>query len=375
MLSYLPSFITKRLKILDRYLLEQIAGPFFLAVGGFAIIAVADIMFYLVELVVISGVPVYTFVRLLLYKLPALMIMFFPMSVLFAVMLVFVRMAKDNELTILRTSGIHSARIIIPVVLFTIFASFLSFLTNEKIVPWTNQESDRLIREDIQRKPPPNIIENVVFKDDAGRYFYVQKVDAKTSDMEHVLIFEETQQFPRIITAKKAKWNAQSWTLEDGFIQETNEDGEVDFLDYFDVMKINVLQSLNAFYQKTKSAKEMDSAELKEKINKLDEGGVSTRSLRVEYHMKRTLPAACFIFGLVGIAYCFSFVRSGKDWWGVIIAICIAVLTVGFYFLLTAYFRATGKSGSIPPHISTWIPNLIYGGIATAIITYQCKNR
>ena len=371
----LPDFITKRLSILDRYLLEQIAGPFFLAVGGFAIIAVADIMFYLVELVVISGVPFLTFVRLLFYKLPALMIMFFPMSVLFAVMLVLVRMAKDNELTILRTSGIHSFRILIPIILFTIFTTGLSFITNEKVVPWANRASDKLIREDIKRKPPPNIVENVVFNDGSGRYFYVQEVDSKTGEMEHVLIFEETHKFPRVITAKTAKWNATNWSLRDGFIQETNDDGIIDFIDHFEEMKINVLQNLHAFYKRSKSAKEMDSGELKQKIDKLEKGGVSTRSLRVEYHMKRSIPAACFIFGLVGIAYCFTFVKSGKDWWGVIISICISVLTVGLYFLITAFFRAVGKGGSLPPHISVWVPNLIYGGIASAIITYQCRNR
>ena len=36
---------------------------------------------------------------LLMFKLPAIMILFFPMAVLFATMLVLVRMAKDNEIS------------------------------------------------------------------------------------------------------------------------------------------------------------------------------------------------------------------------------------------------------------------------------------
>ena len=140
-------------------------------------------------------------------------------------------------------------------------------------------------------------------------------------------------------------------------------------------MTINIQQDIFSFYKKQKSAKEMDSKTLKDKIHKLTKGGISTRSLEVEYHMKTSIPLACFIFGLFGIAYCLSFVRSGKDWWGVIIAICMAVLTVGFYFFIVALSRALAKDGSISPFLGAWIPNIVYGSIATSIITYQCKYR
>ena len=82
-----------RITILDRYLFREFSGPFVLAVGGFAVIAIVDILFYLVELFVISGISFFTIIRLLVYKLPSLMIIFFPMAVLFAVMLLLVRMA------------------------------------------------------------------------------------------------------------------------------------------------------------------------------------------------------------------------------------------------------------------------------------------
>ena len=117
----------------------------------------------------------------------------------------------------------------------------------------------------------------------------------------------------------------------------------------------------------------MDSKELKKRIQTLSKVGISTRSLKVEYHMKKSIPAACFIFGLTGIAFCLLFVRSGKDWWGVIIAIIIAVLSTGLYFFSIALFRALGKDGTIIPLLSVWIPNLIYGTIASAAIFYQCK--
>jgi lipopolysaccharide export system permease protein len=375
MLQAIKAFLVSRTTILDRYLFKQFTGPFLLAVGGFALIGIVDILFYLVELAILSGISFYTILRLLLYKLPAIMILFFPMAVLFSIMLLMVRMAKDNELTVLRTSGVHSGRIVVPLLLLTFLTALISYYTNEKVVPWTNETSDALIRKEIKKKPPPVIRENIVFKDSSDRFFYIKKVNTQTSTMEHVLILEDTSYFPRITSAKKAFWNQLSWTLIDGYTQELSKDGTLEFLDDFDEMTINVEQNIETFYKRQKSAKEMDSKELKERISTLKKGGVSTRGLKVEYYMKTSVPMACFIFGLLGIAYCLSFVRSGKDWWGVIFSIVISVLSVGFYFFIMALFRALAKDAVITPFLGAWIPNMIYGSIAGAITFYQCKYR
>ena len=181
MFQAIKAFFINRITILDRYLFKQFTGPFLLAVGGFALIGIVDILFYLVELAILSGISFYTILRLLLYKLPAIMILFFPMAVLFSIMLLMVRMAKDNELTVLRTSGIHSGRIVIPLLLLTFCTALISYYTNEKVVPWTNETSDALIRKEIKKKPPPVIRENIVFKDSSDRFFYIKKVNTQTS--------------------------------------------------------------------------------------------------------------------------------------------------------------------------------------------------
>ncbi len=361
-----------RFTILDGYLIKQFLSPFFLAVGGFAIIGVIDILFYLVELTVLSGVSVVTVLRLLFYKLPAIMVLFFPMAALFATMLLFVRMAKDSELSVLRTSGVSAFRIMIPVIVMGVFISFLSFFVNETIVPYANHASDALIKRELRKTPSPDIAENTVFKD-SGRFFYIKKI--KDNVMEHILVIEQTFAFPRIITAKKGGWKDFKWTLYDGTIQEFSEDGHVKVVDQFGEMLINVNQNIRSYYRRQKKAKEMDSDELKEKIAQYQQSGLQTNALQVEYHLKKSVPAACFIFVLIGIAYCFSFVKTSKDWWGVIFSICTAVLTVGFYFFLLAVSRAFAKDGSLTPFIGAWIPNTIYGIIASSMIFHQCKHR
>jgi lipopolysaccharide export system permease protein len=353
--------------ILDRYIIRHFFGPFMLSVGGFAIIGIIDILFYLIELSVISGISMAVVIRLLLYKLPAIMILFFPMAMLFSVMLVLVRMAKDNELTVLRTSGVSSIRILAPLLVSMVLITIASYLLNDRVVPWTNRVSDAVIRDQIKRKPPPVISENVVFKGTDGRHFYIKTVNTKEKTMESVLIFEETNEFPRVISAKTAVWNDLKWMLMDGYLMAFDQAGSMTYSDHFDEMTIAMQQGFSHTYNQ-KTAREMDSKTLKTKIDMLNKGGISTRGLSVEYYMKTSIPVACFVFGLMGVAFCFQFVRSGKDWWGVIIAIIIAVLSTGLYFFGIALFRALGKDGTIAPLISVWIPNIVYTTLSSLII-------
>lgn len=370
------SFLFKRpFKTLDRYLIREFTGPFLLAVGGFAIIGIVDILFALADFFIISGLSLFVTLRLLIYKLPGVMVLFFPMAVLFAVMLLLVRMAKDHELVILRTNGITTPRILLPIFIMLCLTGIASYQINEKVVPWTNEASDKIIREEIQQKAPPQIMDNMIFKDHDDRFFYIKTIDSKKGEMKNILIIDPTNTFPTIITAELAYWDQASWTLIDGQIQEFNQTGLIEATNTFHEMIMHVDDDITSNFSRRKTTQQMDSAELKEKIQNLNKGGLSTRTLRVEYHLKKSVPFACIIFGLIGIAFCINLVSSGKDWWGVIVAICIAVLTVGLYFVMLAISKALAKKGIITPIVGAWAPNVLYGSIAGIAIAYNSAKK
>ncbi len=363
------------LTILDRYLLRQFLGPFCLAVIGFTIIGIVDILFSLVDLTILSGIHIGVTVRLLFYKLPAVFILFFPMAVLFAIMLVLIRMAKDNEITVLRASGIQLIRVAIPLILIGIIVSLISFGVNDSVVPWANHQSEQLMQGEIERRPPPSIVDNVVFKDAQNRFFYIKKMDTITYQMSRIIVFEDNGDYPRILQAEIGEWKNFTWVLKEGRSYEFDADGRLLFSNGFSKMMIHVNQDIQTYFSQQKTAREMDSQELNTRIKALKSGGISTRDLLVEYHLKKSIPTACAIFCLVGIAYCFSFVRSGKDWWGVILAICVAVLSVGFYFFIVAMARALAKDGQISPLLGAWLGNILYAAISGIAILYQTIKR
>jgi lipopolysaccharide export system permease protein len=366
---------TSPLTILDRYLLKEFLGPFCLAVMGFTIIGIVDILFSIVDLTILSGIHPGVTIRLLFYKLPAVFILFFPMAVLFAIMLLLIRMAKDNEITVLRASGIHLLRMAIPLIMIGTIVSVLAFSVNDSVVPWANHRSEQLIQREIERRPPPNIVDNVVFKDTQNRFFYIKKMDTVSHRMSQIIVFEDNGQYPRILQAEIGQWKNFTWILDKGRSYEFDTDGSLLFSNIFETMEIHVDQDIQTYFSQQKTAREMDSKELNNRIKALNSGGISTRALAVEYHLKKSIPTACLIFCLVGIAYCFSFVRSGKDWWGVILAICVAVLSVGFYFFIVAMARALAKDGQLSPFLGAWLANGLYASISSLAILYQTNKK
>ena len=80
----------------------------------------------------------------------------------------------------------------------------------------------------------------------------------------------------------------------------------------------------------------MDSNELKEKITTLDKGGINTAALEVEYHLKKSLPAACHIpFSLMGLTFALPLFEPAKTG-GALFGQCI-VMATGCFFLLFSW--------------------------------------
>lgn len=363
------------MKILDRYLFADVAGPFFFGLFGFVIIGMVDLVFSLIDMFINNGIPFLVVMKILIYKIPAIMVLFYPMAVLFATLIVLIRMAKDSEITVLRAGGISLGRIVLPILVAGFLAFGLSYFTNEKIVPWANNISDEILRKAMIKKPSPDIIENTFFKESENRFFYVKKILKDQKEMENIVIHETTDGFPRVITAKTATYEGQLWRLKNGVVYTYNTAGLLHYQGKFTEMTIWVDPQLYNYYRTEKTPREMNSKELRQKIKSLQNSGSETKVLNVEYQLKYSMPMASFIFALIGTALALIFVKHGRDLWGVVIAVLTALLSVGFYFFVMATFRSLARGGYIVPSLGAWGPNILFGITALILIIYQSRSK
>ncbi|MBU0672267.1 MAG: LptF/LptG family permease [Candidatus Margulisbacteria bacterium] len=349
------------MKVIDRYVFMEMLGPFMIGVIGFVLVLAVDLLFTMADLIINKGIPLWAVLKLLLYKLPAIMVLTFPVSTLFATAMALGRLSKDNEIIALRTSGITLFRISVPIVIIGVVVSLASYITNEKIVPHANFVSSNIIRQIIYKRPLPEVKENVFFKDARDRYYYARRVDMKTKTMDNIMVYEITdERFPRVILADRATFQGRIWDLEKGIIHKYDEKGYLKYEAAFANMQLNVSEDVLSFSEQ-KTSQNMNSFELKSMINTLSKGGVNTHAFQTELYMKYSIPLTCFVFALIGIPFSLPSPRTGRTW-----GMVMTIVFMFTFYVFASVFRSLGTGGILPPLVAAFTPQVsftILGGL------------
>ncbi len=347
-------------KIIDRYFLKELFFPFLVAVFALVIIGLADVLFSLMEYVVNRGISPNIIFKVLLYKIPAIVVLFLPIASLFSVMLVMFRMINDNEIPIYWTSGIIYERVLAPFFTFALLIVITSFILGEYVVPVTNYHSNNIIHRLILKESIPMIEENVFFKDTDEKYVYVRKINKNNNHMQDIMIYDLSSINPRVISAKSALWSDSHWQLSNGKMYNFEDDGYLGFELGFNDMKIKVNYDIDNNYMKVRNPKELSSAQIKQRVISLKKAGLDPKSMLVEYYLKFSSSAVNMIFALLGFVFVLIFVRTSKDVWGIILSIASALGCISMFFFLSAYTRAMGIGGFFNPLFAAWAPTLFF---------------
>ena len=356
-------------KILDRYIIKEVMSFVALAVAALTIMLIVRTLFELTDMLINKRVALLYVVKLLFYRLPAYLVLTFPMSLLASSELAIGRLSTDGEITAMRAGGISLRRIIIPFVAAALVISILSFLINDYIVPEANRAHQNIIRENVLKKGPSYIRRNVFFRDAENRYFYINRFNEENMTMQDIMVYEFSREnFSRTITAKKAEWVADTWKLENGTIHNYDEEGKTTYEVNFATMDIIVKEDLQKFFKNQREPIEMNSKELKQQISILQKGGADTKRLEVILHMKYSVPFSGLIFVLLGVPLGLRVKRGSKA-----TGIIISIVLVFVYYIFVSTARSFGNGGVLAPALAAWLPNIIFAILGIIYIFWAEK--
>ena len=346
-----------RPKILDRYIIKEVMSFVALAVAALTIMLIMQTLFELMEMLINKKVGWIYIIKLLAYRLPAFLVVTFPISLLASSELAIGNLSTNGEITAMRAGGISLRRIIFPFLIAAFGISVLSFIINDYIVPEANHTSQNIIREIVLKKGPPNIKRNVFFRDAENRYFYINRLDEKNMIMQDIMVYELTREkFPRTITAKTGKWVIDTWKLENGTIYNYDEEGKITYEMSFTNLDIIVKDDLKKFFKNQRTPQEMKSSELRQQIDILKKAGADTKNFEVALHMKYAIPFSGLIFVLLGVPLGLR-VKRGSKATGIIISIILVFL----YYAFLSATRSFGRGGMISPFLAAWLANIVFG--------------
>lgn len=366
-------------RIIYRYILKEICLVFGISLVTFTFILLVAKIFTFTDLVVNKGVSPVVLIHLIGYKLPYFFVFTFPMSILMATLVTFLRLSHDHEITALKASGVSLTQLLPPVLMLSVFAHLTTTFMAVYLIPEGNRAFKGLVDELTRQKAYVGITPRIFIDDFDGLVLYVNSVDTSGRYLEKIFIADERDPgLSHAIIAQKGvvMGNAQTkglaLRLSDGEIHYDSKD-----LKNTDTVQFNTYELSLDLTQSAKSSgpgelgeSEMRLKELWEEIQKVETKDVKYNMLVMEFHEKFSVPFSCLILGFIGLAIA---VQSKAYGFSAGVAMALGVF-LGYYVLLSAA-KSFGESGAIPPALGMWMPNILLGALSTAMFVSACRER
>lgn len=367
------------MKIIVRYTLLEILSPFLLALLAFNGLLIVDKVFDLTKYFVEKGVNLFYMIEMLFYFLPAVIVLTVPMAYLVGIVTAYGRLAADNEIIAMKTSGINMSKLIIPLVIISFFLSIFMVFFMDITIPAGNKAYTKLNFEIRRKNPmlvlePGNIMEEMSRED---KKWYFESIDPKTKRLKNIRIWERASGVPKLITAEEGELHFfDKWTtlkLYNGTIQQADADNPKKnyVLGKFaqDEVYLDISSSLDKSEDDILDPRNMSMKEIREELKKIQEKLASPNVSRemkkyirknelnvylVEYYKKTSIPFACLAFGLIGVPIGLIVRRGGR-----MIGLGIGVGLIIIYYIFLTGGEKISKAGLFPALFGAWTPNIL----------------
>lgn len=213
---------------LNKYLFKQSFIPFLLSVSVITTVLFLQFLIRAVDRFLGKGLDIVTIFEYLYLNLAWIIALSVPMSLLISSVMTFGRMAQQNEITALKSSGVNLFNIIKPAIWFGTFIATLLCLFNNFILPEMNYNA-RLLARDIYQKMPQLSIEPGYFIDMIPQYTMIVK-EMEGSDFKDVKIFSKNQENEQTTIYA----NQGSLSSDGNIIMINLKDGEIHEIDLSD---------------------------------------------------------------------------------------------------------------------------------------------
>lgn len=153
-----------------------------------------------------KGLSTMVILHLVMYSLAWMIVLVVPMSVLISTIMAFGNMSQNNEVAIMKATGVSLYKMMIPPLLGSILIAWGLVYFNNNIYPDSNHAA-RLLLEDIARKKPTLSLAPGVFSKDIPNYsILTREIDQLTNELKSVTIYDYSNP-PKIniVTAQKGK--------------------------------------------------------------------------------------------------------------------------------------------------------------------------
>lgn len=331
--------------------------PFLIGTVAVVLMFLANLLIFEFKSISLQHVPFLAIVQLLLYKAPFYLNMTLPVGVALAASLSYARLARESELTAIRSAGASIVRTVVPVAAFGIVVGIGNYLIAEKVMPRSEKAFRNVGVQVGVLANIPSFSSNAMVK----LHNYTMSIGSVSKARDETILLNSILMVERpradeitLMTADSGDYRNGVWTLHHAYVRSFKGDDLILAKPRQDVVINEKIMLQDLFLPPAPD--EETAAELRNAISNMKKLGGDTSELEVAFQVRYSVPAACFVFAVVAPIFAILFARSG-GFVGVLLSIILVFLYYNAFIIST---QILGRNGMVPPSVAAWLPNILF---------------
>ncbi len=348
------------MKKLDIYIIKQFVSVILFALLVFAAIFIlVDVMEHLSDFLD-HGVGLLLIARYYLVFTPEILKLITPVAVLMACLFTAGRMSNQNEIIVVKSSGVNIYRLLVPFLVVSTIICAVMIYFNEWIVPMANHEKFRIEKIYLQEHREGWWRNNMFMLDGKNRIVSIGYYDDVTNTAVKVSVqdFSDTNS-----TYLVKRYDAQTmtyqpkngvWVLKNVF--ERTFDGSKQTFRAVPTLTLPEITFKPAdLEQKELNPNDMNFDQLRRFIELQKRSGNDVARYEVDYYSKVSFPFATIIVVFFGVPLSARKRRSGLA-----LEFGISILIAFIYLLVIKLSQVLGYDGIVNPLLTAWLANIAF---------------
>ena len=365
-------------RIIDRYVIREVIPPFLLALLVFTFVLIIPFILDLAEVMIAKGVPAVTILQLTFTLLPQALALTIPMALLIGLLVGLGRLSADREFVVMMACGISPYRLLHPILVFSVICWGLTSWVMLRAMPDSNQRFREISTEIAMNRAEGEVRPRVFFEDFPNVVLYVHEVPKNGQGWLNVMAADTSNpSTPVILMAKRGRMviDREARTIQMVLEEGTRHSTKLEDPAAYEVVKFDqTILSLNpeSVFPRTGPARgdrELRIEELQARAVELQVQGVSPHRQIMEIHKKFSVPVACFVFAVLGLALGASNRKDGK-----LAAFVLGIAVIFAYYVIMFMSESLTKGFWLPAWLSTWMPNILLGGAGILLLINRARS-
>ncbi len=347
------------MKILNRYIIKEIFKYFSIVL--IVVIGIFVSVDYLgtMDKFLRAGMPLLKAFGYVLLRVPFMVAQLIPAVILLTLIIVFGLMNRNNEILILKSSGISAFYFFRSTLVAGFILSIFLFLLSEIIVPITFFKTNKIKENEI--KKTQSIVtsrgKNIWTKGNR-KITHIKYTKPKDNSIFGISCntFDDDFNLTKRIEAKKGIFKNDKWLLDDVMLLSREKKTGNYNVAFFDKKHEDLDILPEDLKRVMKKSSEMGFSELLSYIRKVEEEGYDATKYKVDLHAKIAFPFACIIMSLIGVGVA---VKS-KQQNNIPSIVTVGIVIAFFYWILYSFCLPLGYGEILPPFVAAWAANIIF---------------